>query len=55
MADIYSSATKLSLLIIVIAIVWLNLFHIEVTEPLKTIAIMIVSFYFGSKSSPNTP
>ena len=54
MKDIYSSATKLSLLIIILAVVWLNLLNIEVTEPLKTISIMVVSFYFGTKSSNNT-
>lgn len=54
MKDIYWSATKLSLLIIVIAIVWLNALQIEVTEPMKTIAIMIVSFYFW-KYNNNTP
>jgi len=47
--DILKSATKISLLLIVLSIIGLNIFQIEVGEPLKSIALMIVSFYFGQK------
>jgi len=49
---VLSSATKLVLIMIVIAIIVLNFVQIEVKEPLKTIAIMIVSFYFGKTQVP---
>lgn len=48
--EILKSASKISLLLIVFAIIVLTWLSIEVTEPLKTIAIMITSFYFGNKT-----
>jgi hypothetical protein len=55
MKDIYSSATKLSLLLIIIAIIWLAYLKIEVTEPLKSIALVVISFYFWNKSNNINP
>ncbi len=51
---IFNSATKLVLVLVVIAIIALNFIEIDVKEPLKTIAIMIVSFYFGKSQVPVT-
>lgn len=46
---ILQSATKVTLLLIVLSIIILNFLQIEVWEPLKTIAISVVSFYFWQK------
>lgn len=48
---IYNSATKICLILIVISIIILNFIQIEVWEPLKSISLMIVSFYFWQKIS----
>lgn len=48
--DILNSATKIVLVLVVSAIIALNAFGIPVEEPLKTISLMIVSFYFGQKT-----
>lgn len=50
---IFNSATKLVLLIIVISIVTLNFLQIEVWEPLKSISLMVISFYFWQKNNLN--
>lgn len=52
----YKSATKITLLLIVISVIALNFMQIEVTEPLKTMAVAVISFYFWQKipSSLNT-
>ncbi len=43
------SATKISLLLVIGSLIALNAFGIPVEEPLKTVSLMIVSFYFGQK------
>lgn len=48
--SILSSASKLAMLFMVGAVVLLTGLWIEITEPMKTIALMIVSFYFGNKT-----
>lgn len=49
MKPFYMSATKIVLLLLVIAIIVLNFMQIEVGEPLKSMALMVISFYFGQK------
>ena len=51
MKDIYSSATKIVLLILVIALVGLTAFQITDSETFKTVILMVVSFYFGQKTN----
>ena len=41
------SASKMALLLIIIGIFVLTYMQIEINEPLKTISLMVVSFYFG--------
>lgn len=43
------SATKISLLLLIISVIILNFYKIDVAEPLKTISLMVVSFYFWQK------
>ena len=50
---IFSSATKIVLLLITIAVIWMTWMWIEVTEPLKNLSIMVFSFYFGQKTMDN--
>ena len=45
------SATKTALIMTVGSIIALNAFGVPVEEPLKTISLMIVSFYFGQKAN----
>lgn len=47
----YKSATKITLLLIVISVIVLNFMQIEVWEPLKSISLMIISFYFWQKTN----
>ena len=49
MKEIYTSTTKFVLVLIVISIIAWTLLWIEISEPLKTISLMVVSFYFGQK------
>jgi hypothetical protein len=49
MKPFYMSATRITLLVIVLSIVILNFLQIEVWEPLKSMALMVISFYFGQK------
>jgi len=51
--DILKSATKVTLIVLVLAVIVLNVFQIPTEEPLKTIATMVVSFYFGQKVRQN--
>ncbi len=50
-AGIFSSATKIVLLMITLAVIVMTFMWIEITEPMKTISIMVVSFYFWQKQS----
>jgi hypothetical protein len=45
--EILNSASKIAMLSVVFSLIFLTAFHIEVTEPLKSLAIMIVGYYFG--------
>jgi len=45
----YKSATKITLLLLVIATIALNFLQIEAGEPLKSITLMVISFYFWQK------
>lgn len=47
---ILSSASKIALLLIILGIFVLTYLGIEINEPLKTISLMVVSFYFGWKT-----
>ena len=51
--NILNSATKIVLILIVISIILLNILQIEVWEPLKSIALMVISFYFWQKTIPD--
>ena len=53
MKQIYSSATKITLLVLTIALVYMSVFSIEINETFKTAYLMVLSFYFGQKI--NTP
>lgn len=48
---ILNSASKIAMLSVVFALILLTAFNIEVTEPLKSLAIMIVGYYFGGKNN----
>jgi len=45
----YKSATKITLLLLVISTIALNFLQIEAWEPLKSITLMVISFYFWQK------
>ncbi len=47
---ILNSASKIALLLIIIGIFVLTYLGIDINEPLKTISLMVVSFYFGWKT-----
>ena len=46
------SVTKIVLLIVIISIIGMTRMWIEITEPLSTLSISVVSFYFGQKIVP---
>lgn len=46
----YLSATRITLLLLITSVIALNFLNIEVWEPLKSIALMVVSFYFWQKN-----
>ena len=46
---IFDYVTEICLLVIVIAIIVMTFMWIEVTEPLKTIASLVVGAFFGAK------
>lgn len=49
MKTIYSSATKLTLLALVLALIILTFLGKADAEPFKTVILMVISFYFGQK------
>lgn len=53
MKNIYSSATKITLLTLVVALIALTFLGKADTEPFKSVVLMVISFYFGQKV--NTP
>ena len=48
---IHKSATKIVLILLVVAVIILTWLRIEVAEPLKTISLMVISFYFWQKNN----
>lgn len=48
--EILRSATKIVLLLVVIANIVFTFFWIEVQEPMRTLTISVISFYFWQKS-----
>ena len=49
MNPITSSATRLTLLILICGLVYMSINNIDVNETYKSILLMVVSFYFGQK------
>jgi hypothetical protein len=49
--QILNSASKIAMLSVVFAHIILTALQIEVTEPLKSLALMIVGYYFGGKNN----
>ena len=47
------SATRISLLTVIFWTFLLTGLWIEITEPLKTISLMVISFYFGREIKSN--
>ncbi len=52
MPNLLSSATKITLLALVFALIALTAFKITDPETFKTVILMVVSFYFGQKANP---
>ena len=51
--NILKSATKIVLILLIISVIIFTWLWIEITEPLKTVTLMVVSFYFWSKNGEN--
>jgi len=51
---ILESASKIAMLSVVFWMMAMTAFWIEITEPMKTISLMIVSFYFGKTNTDNS-
>ena len=49
--NILTSATKISLLLLVVALIYLTTIKILDTKPFETVLLMVVSFYFGQKTN----
>ena len=45
---ILNSASKIAMLSVVFALIGLTAFQIEILEPLKTVSLMIIWYYFSS-------
>ena len=50
---IISSASRIAMLSALFGVIILTALHIEITEPMKTICLMIISFYFGKWYTPS--
>ena len=50
---ILNSASRIAMLWALFGVIILTAFGIEITEPMKTICLMIISFYFGKWYSPS--
>lgn len=46
-----ASATKIVLLTLVFALVYMSIREIEINETFKTSTLMVLSFYFGQKTN----
>lgn len=53
MKEIYTSATKITLLALTLGLIYMSIQGIEINETFKTSLLMVLSFYFGQKI--NTP
>jgi len=51
---ILKSATKITLLVLTLALVYMSVAGIEINETFKTAYLMVLSFYFGQKTNPTT-
>lgn len=49
MKDIYTSATKITLIALTLGLIYMSIQGIEINETYKTTLLMVVSFYFGQK------
>ena len=49
MKTLFSSATKLTLLALVLALIILTFLGKADAEPFKSVVLMVISFYFGQK------
>lgn len=52
--EVFKSATKIVLMLIIIALIILTFLHIVDPKDFMTIALMVVSFYFG-KGTATSP
>lgn len=50
MNKIYTSATKITLLLIVLTLCYLAVRQLQIDPAFKDIALMVFSFYFGAKT-----
>ena len=50
--EILSSATKIVLLLVIVTLCYLAIRQLPVDPAFKDIILMIVSFYFGGKTTP---
>jgi len=48
---IRNSATKLTLLALIVGLLYMSVMGIEVNETFKTALLMVLSFYFGQKTN----
>ena len=51
MKDIYTSATKITLLTLTGGLIYMSIRGIEINELYKTSLLMVLSFYFGQKTN----
>lgn len=49
MKEIYTSATKISLILLILGLIYMSIQTIDINETFKTTLLMVVSFYFGQK------
>lgn len=49
-----TSATRITLLIIIVTLCYLSIRQLSIPAEFKDIALMIVSFYFGGKTVDNS-
>lgn len=51
MNKITSSATKITLLVLTLALIYMSVMGVEINETFKTSYLMVLSFYFGQKTN----
>jgi hypothetical protein len=52
---IFQSATRIALLVLVFTVCYLAIRGIPVSEQFQSVAIMVVSFFFGTKVNTTEP